>query len=484
MSSIIRSSPRISPRQIYDSAVELCLRRGYIYIGSEIYGGLSSQYDYGPIGTMLKNNIRSQWWNSFIARRDCVPIESSIIMNRKVWEVAGHVDNFTDPFTECRQCQTRYRVDHLLESLGWNLPSNAQSSDHLQLYSQALSELHPNCKDKLCSGTLTVPKYFNMLFETSSSCSQDQKVYLRPETAQGAYINFHNVLRSTRRSVPFGIGQIGKSFRNEISPGQFIFRTKEFEQAELQWFCKPDTADHWHSYWIDYSMNWLIDHGLNPQLLRQHRHQQLAHYSKATTDIEFRFGFSDNDDGGWGEIWGISNRGDYDLTVHSSASGRSMACSTTGQDQDKFLPYIIEPALGIDRLFLAVIVNGFSEEIVHGRRRVFLRLDPRLSPYEIAVFPVVGKSTDLVRKAEELFDVLARENRRVDFDDKGSIGRRYRRHDEIGTPLCATIDSQTLVDNTVALRCRDTMQQRRVSIEGLAHRSTCNGILDYNEIDN
>ncbi|MGM9900105.1 MAG: glycine--tRNA ligase [Bacilli bacterium] len=432
---------------------------GFVYQGSEIYGGLANAWDYGPLGVELKNNIKKAWWKAFVqASPNNVGIDAAILMNPETWVASGHVGGFSDPLIDCKSCGTRHRADKLIEDFthgeitgdGW---------DNEKLY-DFLVEHNVPCPQ--CGSTNFTPiRKFNLMFKTHQGVVDESKslVYLRPETAQGIFVNFKNVQRTSRKKVPFGIGQIGKSFRNEITPGNFIFRTREFEQMELEFFCKPGTDLEWFNYWRSYCLNFLEKIGLKKELIRTRDHspEELCFYSKATTDIEFKFFF------GWGELWGIADRTDYDLRVHQEHSGENLEYLDPETNQ-KYLPYVIEPSLGVERLLLAVLTSAYEEEqLSDGETREVLHLHPSLAPVKVAVLPLVNKLND---KAMELYQKLAPEFV-CEFDTSGKIGKRYRRQDAIGTPFCVTVDFDTLEDNTVTIRNRDTMEQERINIDDL-----------------
>src|SRR3954471_22293693 len=425
-----------------DKIVALCKRRGFIFQSSEIYGGLASTYDYGHYGVLLKNNVKGEWWRAMIQERDdIVAIDTAIIMHPKVWEASGHLEGFTDPLVQCLgECKRRWREDHLRE---------AQPEGELR------------CPE--CGGELSEPRQFNLMFQTFMGPVQDDAavIYLRPETAQGIFVNFKNVLQFARKKPPFGIAQVGKAFRNEITPGNFIFRTREFEQMEIEFFVPPPDAPDWHMRWMDERMGWYTGLGIRPDhlRLREHGSDELSHYSSATSDIEYLFPM------GWSELEGIANRGDFDLTAHANASGEKLEYVDSGTG-DRYVPYVIEPSAGADRATLAFMVDAYDEEEVEGRERVVLRLHPRLAPVKVAVLPLVNKDRqpELARKIYE--DLRPRMP--AEYDTGGSIGKRYRRQDEIGTPWGVTVDHQTLVDQTVTLRDRDSLEQVRVPIDGLA----------------
>ncbi|GAB3205029.1 glycine--tRNA ligase [Marinactinospora endophytica] len=441
-----------------DTLVNLAKRRGLVYPSSEIYGGLRASWDYGPLGVELKNNIKRQWWRSMVQERDdVVGLDSSVILAREVWEASGHVQAFVDPLTECQSCHKRFRADHLVE---------AYEEKHGREPEGGLAALAcPNCGAK---GSFTEPRMFNGLLRTYLGPVQDETglAFLRPETAQGIFINYKNVEQSARRKIPFGIGQIGKSFRNEITPGNFIFRTREFEQMEMEFFCKPGDDEEWHQYWIDTRMQWYVDLGISKDNLRLYEHpkDKLSHYSKRTVDIEYRFNFVGSE---WGELEGIANRTDYDLRTHSEKSGTDLLFFDQ-EKKERYVPYVIEPAAGVDRAMLTFMLDAYNEDEAPNakgklEKRVVMRLDPRLAPVKAAVLPL-SRNADLSPKARDLAARL-RKRWNVDFDDAGAIGRRYRRQDEVGTPFCVTVDFDSLEDDSVTVRERDTMSQERVSID-------------------
>ncbi|NDU72945.1 glycine--tRNA ligase [Actinomadura sp. DSM 109109] len=442
---------------VLDTIVNLAKRRGLVYPSSEIYGGLRASWDYGPLGVELKNNVKRQWWKSMVqGRDDIVGLDSCVILAREVWEASGHVQAFVDPLTECQSCHKRFRADHLEE---------AYAEKHGRPPANGLADIScPNCGVK---GSFTEPKMFNGLLKTYLGPVQDESglAYLRPETAQGIFINYLNVQQSARRKVPFGIGQIGKSFRNEITPGNFIFRTREFEQMEMEFFVKPGSDEEWHQYWIDERMQWYVDLGIRKENLRlfEHPQEKLSHYSKRTVDVEYRFDFVG---GEWGELEGIANRTDYDLTTHSKASGADLSFFDQ-ESGERFTPYVIEPAAGVDRCTLTFMMDAYAEDEAPNakgklEKRAVMRLDRRLAPVKVAVLPL-SRNADLSPKARDLAARLRR-NWNVDFDDAGAIGRRYRRQDEIGTPFCVTVDFDTLEDDAVTVRERDSMSQERIAI--------------------
>ena len=442
-----------------EKIVNLCKSRGYVYPGSEIYGGLSNSWDYGPLGVELKNNIKRMWFKKFVQESKYnVGLDSAILMNREVWVASGHVGSFSDPLIDCKECKTRHRADKLIEE--WMKEHNCEEvvdgwpDEKMIEYMEKNSICCPNCGKQ----NFTSIRKFNLMYKTFQGITEDSKseIYLRPETAQGIFVNFKNVLRTTRRKLPFGIAQIGKSFRNEITPGNFTFRTREFEQMELEFFCKPGTDLEWFDYWREFCKNWLLNLGIKETniRLRDHGEKELSFYSKATTDIEFNFPF------GFGELWGIADRTDYDLKQHMEHSKEDF----TYLDQEtgeKFIPYCIEPSLGCDRVALAFLCNGYAEEKTEeGDTRIVLKLHPELAPYKVAILPLSKK---LSKKAEEIYEILSKKYM-CDMDEAGSIGKRYRREDEIGTPYCITVDFETENDNKVTIRDRDTMKQERIEI--------------------
>lgn len=440
-----------------DTIVTLAKNRGFVYAGSEIYGGLSNTWDYGPLGVEMKNNLKQAWWRKFVRENPYnVGLDSAILMNPQVWVASGHVGGFSDPLMDCKNCKTRHRADQLIESAGEN-PAG-WSFERMSGYIKEHGVKCPVCG----SSDFTDIRRFNLMFKTYQGVTEEQKneIYLRPETAQGIFVNFANIQRTTRRKLPFGVCQTGKSFRNEITPGNFIFRTREFEQMELEFFCKPGEELEWFAYWKDFCKNWLLSLGLKEENLRARDHEkaELAHYSNATTDFEFLFPF------GWGELWGVASRTDYDLARHSEASGKSLEYFDP-ETGEKYLPYVIEPSLGADRAMLAFLCDAYDEEKDEkGETRVVLRLHPALAPYKAAVLPLSKK---LSEPAGRVFDALRREFS-VDYDETGSIGKRYRRQDEIGTPFCVTYDFDSETDHRVTVRDRDTMQQVRIAVDDLA----------------
>ena len=443
-----------------DKIVALCKGRGFVYPGSEIYGGLANTWDYGPLGVELKNNIKRAWQKKFV--QECpynVGLDSAILMNPQTWVASGHIGGFSDPLMDCKECKTRHRADKLIEDFdgtnvaGW---TNQQMLDYINEHDIKC----PQCGKK----NFTDIRQFNLMFKTFQGVTEDSKseLYLRPETAQGIFVNFNNIQRTTRKKVPFGVGQVGKSFRNEITPGNFIFRVREFEQMELEFFCKPGTDLEWFQYWRSYCRDFLLGLGVNEEhlRLRDHSPEELCFYSKATTDFEYLFPF------GWGELWGIADRTDYDLTKHMKTSGKSMEYFDP-ETNEKYIPYVIEPSLGVERLFLAIVCEAYDEEeIGDGEKsdvRTVMHLHPALAPVKAAILPLTKKlkepATDLYMKLAKKFN--------VEYDEAGQIGKRYRRQDEIGTPFCITFDFDSLEDNCVTVRDRDTMAQERVNMDEL-----------------
>ena len=447
-----------------DKIVALCKNRGFIFPGSEIYGGLANSWDYGPLGVEFKNNVKRAWWKKFVQEcRYNVGLDSAIIMNPQTWVASGHLGGFSDPLMDCKVCRTRHRADKLIEDYAFQngLEDNPAgwTDDQMMDYIKEKHIVCPSCG----SGDFTSIRKFNLMFKTFIGVTEDSSntVYLRPETAQGIFVQFKNVARSTRRKMPFGVAQIGKSFRNEITPGNFVFRTREFEQMELEFFCKPGTDLEWFQYWRSYCEQWLYNLGMRKEnlRLRDHSPEELCFYSKGTTDIEFLFPF------GWGELWGIADRTDYDLTQHQTVSGESMEFFDP-ETNEKYIPYVIEPSLGADRVALAFLCDAYDEEIVDPAKndvRVVLHLHPALAPVKAAVLPLSKKLSD---KAGEVFDELSKYFN-MEFDETGSIGKRYRRQDEIGTPLCITYDFESETDGCVTVRDRDTMEQVRLPISEL-----------------
>ena len=445
-----------------DKIVALCKGRGFIFPGSEIYGGLANSWDYGPLGVEFKNNVKKAWWKRFVQEcRYNVGLDSAIIMNPEAWVASGHVGGFSDPLMDCKGCKARHRADKLIEEYAFQNGTNDNPAGWtFEEMADFIKEKGIVCPD--CGGNdFTDIKKFNLMFKTFIGVTEDSTstVYLRPETAQGIFVNFSNVQRSTRRKLPFGVCQIGKSFRNEITPGNFTFRTREFEQMELEFFCKPGTDLEWFKFWKDYCYKFLLDLGMKGDnlRLRDHDPEELCFYSKATTDFEFLFPF------GWGELWGIADRTDYDLSQHAKHSGKDMTYFDP-ETNEHYTPYVVEPSLGADRVALAFLVDAYDEETVgEGDVRTVLRLHPALAPFKAAVLPLSKK---LSEKAGEIYDELAKYFP-VDFDETGSIGKRYRREDEIGTPFCITYDFDSENDGCVTVRDRDTMEQVRIPVSEL-----------------
>jgi glycyl-tRNA synthetase len=422
------------PKTDMEKIVSLCKRRGFVFPSSEIYGGVASCWDYGPLGVELKRNVKEAWWRSVVLERDdVVGLDCAIIMHPRVWAASGHIDNFTDPLVECKSCHLRWRATEMSEN-----------------------------KCPKCGGELTEPRMFNLMFKTFMGPVEEEAsiVYLRPETAQGIFVNFSNVITTSRKRLPLGIAQIGKSFRNEITPGNFIFRTREFEHMELEYFVKPGTDQEWLDYWVKERFNWYVKFGIKKENLRLRRHskEELAHYAKDCYDIEYLFPM------GWAELEGIANRGDFDLAQHSKYSGKDLSYfdAETGQ---RYIPYVIEPSAGVDRSILAFLIDAYDEEEIEGEKRIVLHLSPSLAPFKVAVLPL-SRNEKLVPLAKEIYKRL-RTKFVTEYDDSQSIGRRYRRQDEIGTPFCVTIDFESLEDNQVTIRDRDTLAQIRVPIEEL-----------------
>ena len=443
-----------------DKIVALCKGRGFVYPGSEIYGGLANTWDYGPLGVELKTNIKAAWRKKFIQEnRYNVGLDSAILMNPQTWVASGHLGGFSDPLMDCKECKTRHRADNLIEDFdgtnvaGW---SNEQMMDYIREKNIPC----PNCGKH----NFTDIRQFNLMFKTFQGVTEDSKaeLYLRPETAQGIFVNFANIQRTTRRKVPFGVAQVGKSFRNEITPGNFIFRVREFEQMELEFFCKPGTDLEWFEYWRSFCKNFLLSLNIKEEniRLRDHSPEELCFYSKATTDFEYLFPF------GWGELWGVADRTDYDLTQHINTSGKTLDYFDP-ETNERYVPYVIEPSLGVERLFLAIVCEAYDEENLGTEEkpdiRTVMRFHPALAPFKACVLPLSKK---LAEQAGEVYDMLAK-NFSVDYDEAGSIGKRYRRQDEIGTPLCVTYDFDSAEDGCVTVRDRDTMEQVRIPIDGL-----------------
>lgn len=446
-----------------DKIIALCKGRGFVYAGSEIYGGLANSWDYGPLGVELKENIKKAWWKKFVQESPYnVGLDSGILLNSEVWRASGHIGGFSDPLMDCKDCKTRFRADKLIEEdlagKGAEYASaDGMSEAEMVKYLTDNNIVCPNCGSK----NFTDIRKFNLMFKTFMGVTDESSatVYLRPETAQGIFVNFKNVARTTRKKIPFGIGQIGKAFRNEITPGNFIFRTREFEQMELEFFCKPGTDMEWFDYWRHYVHQFLLQLGLKDENLRLRNHgkEELSFYSKATTDFEYRFPF------GWGELWGVANRTDYDLSQHMEFSKQDLQYLDPVTNE-KYTPYVIEPSVSPNRIFLSVLLDAYEEEaLADGDVRNVLHLHPALAPFKAAILPLSKKLGD---KADEIYSSLAK-HFMVDYDDAGSIGKRYRREDEIGTPFCITVDFQTMEDNTVTVRDRDTMEQIRLSADEL-----------------
>ncbi|MGN0797716.1 MAG: glycine--tRNA ligase [Christensenellales bacterium] len=446
-----------------EKLVALCKSRGFIFSGSEIYGGLANTWDYGPLGVELKNNVKKAWWKKFVQENPYnTGLDCAILMNPNVWVASGHVGGFSDPLMDCKSCNSRHRADNLIEDYnakkGINLNIAGWTNEQMEQYIVDNNIVCPVCGKCNFTGV----RQFNLMFKTFQGVTEDSKntVYLRPETAQGIFVNFANVQRSARAKIPFGIAQIGKSFRNEITPGNFTFRTREFEQMELEFFCKPDTDLEWFAYWKEFCKNWLLELGIKEEnlKLRDHDKEELSFYSKATTDFEFLFPF------GWGELWGIADRTDYDLNQHIKTSGKNLEY-TDPVTNEKYVPYVVEPSLGADRMVLAFLCNAYEEqELEGGDTRTVLHLHHALAPYKVAVLPLQKKA--LGEKSEEIFRMLSKKFSTT-YDETASIGKRYRRQDEIGTPYCVTVDFETLDDNMVTVRERDSMAQVRIPIDGL-----------------
>ena len=447
-----------------DKMVALAKARGFIYPGSEIYGGLANTWDYGNLGVELKNNVKQAWWKKFIRESKYnVGIDCAILMNPQTWVASGHLGSFSDPLMDCKDCHERFRADKIIEDYmqenGIEIEGSVDgwSNEEMQKYIEEHEIACPSCGKH----NFTEIRQFNLMFKTFQGVTEDAKntVYLRPETAQGIFVNFKNVQRTSRKKVPFGIGQIGKSFRNEITPGNFTFRTREFEQMELEFFCKPDTDLEWFAYWKDYCINWLKTLGIkeDEMRVRDHEKEELSFYSKATSDIEFLFPF------GWGELWGIADRTDYDLTQHQNVSGEDMSYFDDSTNE-KYIPYVIEPSLGADRVTLAFLCSAYDEEELEGGdNRTVMHFHPAIAPVKVAVLPLSKK---LSEQAEEIYTKLSK-TYNCEFDDRGNIGKRYRRQDEIGTPYCITYDFDSVEDGAVTVRDRDSMEQERIKIEDL-----------------
>lgn len=446
-----------------DKIVALCKGRGFIFQGSEIYGGLANSWDYGPLGVEFKNNVKKAWWKRFIQESPYnIGLDSGILMNKEVWVASGHIGGFSDPLMDCKECKARFRADKIIEEhMAANgtddVSADGWTNEELMKYIDDNNIVCPKCGKK----NYTNIRRFNLMFKTFQGVTEDSasEIYLRPETAQGIFVNFKNAQRTSRKKVPFGIGQIGKSFRNEITPGNFTFRTREFEQMELEFFCEPGTDIEWFNYWKDYCWKFLLNLGMKEENLRfrDHSQDELSFYSNATSDVEFLFPF------GWGELWGIADRTDYDLKQHMEHSGQDLTYLDPTTNK-KYVPYVIEPSLGADRVALAFLVDAYDEEeLDNGDARTVLRLHPALAPFKAAILPLSKK---LSEKALEVYAKLSKKFN-IDYDEAGSIGKRYRREDEIGTPYCITVDFDTLEDNTVTIRDRDTMDQVRISVDEL-----------------
>ena len=448
----------LNTEKTMDKIVALCKGRGFVYPGSEIYGGLANTWDYGPLGVELKDNIKRAWRKKFIQENKYnVGLDSAILMNPQTWVASGHIGGFSDPLMDCKECKTRHRADNLIEDFDGTNPAG-WSNEQMMNYIKEKGIPCPSCGKK----NFTDIRQFNLMFKTFQGVTEDSKseLYLRPETAQGIFVNFANIQRTTRKKIPFGVAQVGKSFRNEITPGNFIFRVREFEQMELEFFCKPGTDLEWFDYWRSFCKNWLLSLNIKEEnlRLRDHDPEELCFYSKATTDFEYMFPF------GWGELWGVADRTDYDLNQHIKTSGKQLDYFDP-ETNERYVPYIIEPSLGVERLFLALLTEAYDEEeIAPGDVRTVMHFHPALAPFKAAVLPLSKK---LSEKATEVYEMLAK-HFPVDYDESGSIGKRYRRQDEIGTPFCITYDFDTLEkDNCVTIRDRDTMEQERVAISDL-----------------
>ncbi len=447
----------LNTEKTMEKIVALCKNRGFVYPGSEIYGGLANSWDYGPYGVEFKNNVKKAWWRKFVQESPYnVGLDSAILMNPQTWVASGHVGGFSDPLMDCKDCKTRHRADKLIEDFGQDMP-NGWTNEQMMEYIIEKGIVCPDCGGK----NFTDIRKFNLMFKTFQGVTEDTKneIFLRPETAQGIFVNFTNIQRTSRKKVPFGVAQIGKSFRNEITPGNFIFRIREFEQMELEFFCKPGTDLEWFAFWKEYCKNWLLNLGIREEnlKLRDHDAKELSHYSNATTDFEFLFPF------GWGELWGIADRTDFDLKAHQTTSGKSLEYFDP-DDNSKYIPYVIEPSLGADRVALAFLVEAYDEEeIGEGDVRTVMHFHPAIAPIKAAILPLVKK---LKEPALELYSTLSKRFM-VEYDEAGQIGKRYRRQDEIGTPFCITYDFDTLDDGCVTVRERDSMKQERVKIDEL-----------------
>ncbi|MBQ7076457.1 MAG: glycine--tRNA ligase [Clostridia bacterium] len=444
----------INTDKTMEKIVALCKGRGFVYPGSEIYGGLANTWDYGPLGVELKNNVKKAWWKKFVQESKYnVGLDAAILMNPTTWVASGHVGGFSDPLMDCKECKTRHRADKLIEDFDGTV-ADGWTNEEMAKYIEEKQIACPDCGKR----NFTDIRKFNLMFKTFQGVTEDAKneLFLRPETAQGIFVNFKNIQRTSRKKVPFGVAQIGKSFRNEITPGNFTFRTREFEQMELEFFCKPGTDLEWFAYWKEFCKQWLLDLGIKEEnlRLRDHKPEELSHYSNATTDFEFLFPF------GWGELWGVADRTDFDLTAHTNTSGETLDYMDPVTNE-RYVPYVVEPSLGADRVTLAFLVDAYDEETVgENDTRVVMHFHPALAPIKAAVLPLSKK---LAEPAEELFETLSKKFM-CEYDDAGSIGKRYRRQDEIGTPLCITVDFDTEQDGCVTVRDRDTMEQVRIPI--------------------
>ncbi|MCR4652844.1 MAG: glycine--tRNA ligase [Eubacterium sp.] len=454
----------MSDKLTMDKLVALCKNRGFVYPGSEIYGGLANAWDYGPLGVEFKNNVKKAWWKKFVQESKYnVGLDSAILMNRQVWVASGHVGTFNDPLMDCKACKARFRADKLIEDYGKahgeEIQADGWTNEQYETFIAEHDIVCPTCGKKDFTGI----RKFNLMFKTHQGVTEDSsnEIYLRPETAQGIFVNFKSIVRTTRKKLPMGVGQIGKSFRNEITPGNFIFRIREFEQMELEFFCKPGEDLEWFSYWRGFCRDWLLSLGIKEEnlRLRDHSKEELAFYSKATTDFEFLFPF------GWGELWGVADRTDYDLGRHQEVSGQDMTYFDDSKNE-KYIPYVIEPSLGADRVVLAFLCAAYDEEVLDAEKndvRTVMHFHPALAPVKAAVLPLSKK---LGESAEKVFDMLSSKFN-CEYDDRGAIGKRYRRQDEIGTPFCITYDFDSEEDHAVTIRNRDTMEQERVKIEDL-----------------
>lgn len=446
-----------------DKLVALCKGRGFIFSGSEIYGGLANTWDYGPLGVELKNNVKKAWWKKFVQENEYnVGVDCAILMNPQTWKASGHLSGFSDPLMDCKECRSRHRADQLIEGYiakhNLDLNIGGWTNEQMEIFINQNEIKCPVCGKSNFTGV----RKFNLMFKTFQGVTEDSTntIYLRPETAQGIFVNFANVVRSSRAKVPFGIGQIGKSFRNEITPGNFTFRTREFEQMELEFFCKPGTDLEWFEYWKNFCHQWLLNLGMNDKVLRlrDHAKEELSFYSRATTDFEYKFPF------GWGELWGVADRTDYDLTQHIKESGKSLDYIDPVTNE-KYVPYVIEPSLGADRVVLAFLCNAYEEQdLGEGDSRVVMHFHPAIAPIKVAILPLQKKA--LGEYSTALYKKLAKKYM-CNYDDAGSIGKRYRRQDEAGTPYCVTVDFDTLENNTVTVRERDSMEQIRISVDEL-----------------